>query len=93
MPPTRITALVVLLLARAPAAAEEPKPSGKIRSVEAGGVFLGDCPLKGETRADDVVPGRPVPPINKDEKAACGVYYNKITYEDVAPPPWTFAAK
>jgi hypothetical protein len=35
--------------------------------------------------------GRPdIPPIRADEKGACGVYYSRITYDDVAAEPWSF---
>jgi hypothetical protein len=37
--------------------------------------------------------GKPtgIPPINKEELAACGIYCAKITYKDELPPAWEFA--
>jgi hypothetical protein len=29
-------------------------------------------------------------PLNKEEKAACGIYYSVLTYDAVEPPPWDF---
>ena len=31
-------------------------------------------------------------PINKEEKASCGVYYSVLSYDEVEPSLWTFAA-
>jgi hypothetical protein len=37
--------------------------------------------------------GRPgIPPILPEEKARCGVYYSRITYEQAAAEPWTLPA-
>jgi hypothetical protein len=32
-----------------------------------------------------------IPPINADEKAACGIYATRITYADEVAPEWEFA--
>jgi hypothetical protein len=32
-----------------------------------------------------------IPPIRAEEKARCGVYYSRITYDDVVRESWTFA--
>jgi hypothetical protein len=34
-----------------------------------------------------------IPVIAAEEKAHCGVYYSRITYAEVVPEPWTFAAR
>jgi hypothetical protein len=34
-----------------------------------------------------------IPPILAEEKAHCGIYYSRITYEDGVPEPWTFPAQ
>jgi hypothetical protein len=49
-----LAALGVLL--PVPLAPGQPRPAGKIRSIDYQGILLGDCSLPGETRKDDVTP-------------------------------------